>query len=324
MHIYTLQNWRHGHDFSLKNEKGERRTLYVLVLTALTMVVEIVAGILYGSMALLADGWHMGTHVAAFVITLFAYHYARKHANNPAYTFGTGKVNVLGGFASAVALAVVALVMFVESLERIISPQLIHFNQAILVASIGLGINIISAFLLKDHHEHHHEHAHEHEHHHEEHSHEDDHNLRAAYIHVLADALTSLLAIVALLSGKFFAWNWLDPLMGMVGAVIITRWSYGLLRLTSPVLLDAAVESRYKEKIQMCIEKDMDNRVVDCHVWKVGNSHYAAIIALVTHYPQEVAHYKALLNDFSELSHVTIEVNVCEEKPCISPQAAGA
>lgn len=311
MHVDTLENWQHSHDFSVKNEKGELRTQYVLILTAITMVVEIIAGSVYGSMALLADGWHMGTHVAAFLIAIFAYRYARKHTNNPAYSFGTGKVNVLGGFASAIALAVVALVMIVESLQRIIDPQAIHFNEAIIVASIGLLINVVSAFLLKDDHSHHHhEHHHSHEHHH-------DHNLRAAYLHVLADAMTSVLAIVALVSGKYLGWNWLDPVMGLVGAIIITRWSYGLLKQTSPILLDASIEEEYQQTIKEAIEKDADNRISDIHVWKVGANHYAAIIALVTHYPSSIEHYKKLLSNFHKLSHVTIEVNECKEKPCI-------
>jgi cation diffusion facilitator family transporter len=310
MHVHTLENWQHSHEFSIKNEKGEHRTQYVLMLTAITMVVEIIAGSIYGSMALLADGWHMGTHVAAFMIALFAYRYARKHANNPAFAFGTGKVNVLGGFASAIALAVVALVMLIESLQRIVDPQTIHFNEAIFVASIGLFINVVSAFLLKDNHGHTHHHDHDHHHHH-------DHNLRAAYLHVLADAMTSLLAIVALLSGKFIGWNWLDPIMGIVGAVIITRWSYGLLKQTSPILLDASIEKEYQQAIKETIEKDSDNRVSDIHVWKIGANHYAAIIALVTHYPNSTEHYKRLLNEFNKLSHITIEVNECKEVPCI-------
>jgi cation diffusion facilitator family transporter len=314
MHVHTLKNWQHSHDFSLKNEKGERRTQYVLILTAITMVVEIIAGSIYGSMALLADGWHMSTHVAAFMIALFAYRYARKHANNPTYTFGTGKVNVLGGFASAIALAVVALVMLIESLHRIVDPQTINFNEAIFVACIGLFINVISAFILKDDHAHHHDHEH---HHHHDH----DHNLRAAYLHVLADAMTSLLAIVALLSGKYLGWNWLDPIMGIVGAVIITRWSYGLLKQTSPILLDASVEKKYQQAIKDAIEKDSDNRVSDIHVWKIGANHHAAIIALVTHYPNTTEHYKRLLQKFNKLSHVTIEVNECTEAPCIVPNS---
>jgi cation diffusion facilitator family transporter len=270
------------------------------------MVVEIIAGSVFGSMALLADGWHMSTHVAAFMITIFAYRYARKHADNPAYAFGTGKVSVLGGFASAVALAVVALVMLVESMHRIIEPQIIQFNAAIGVACIGLLVNVISAFLLKDGHEHTHE-LYEHHHHH-------DHNLRAAYLHVLADALTSLLAIVALLSGKYFGWNWLDPVMGIVGAIIITRWSYGLVKQTSPILLDGSIEEEYQLAIQETIEKDSDNRITDIHIWKVGPNHYAAIISIVTHSPKATEYYKELLSEFHRLAHITIEINECKEE----------
>ena len=309
MHVHTLENWQHRHDFSVRNEKGERRTLYVLILTAVTMVAEIIAGSVFGSMALLADGWHMGTHFAAFMITIFAYRYARRHANNPAYAFGTGKVSVLGGFASAVALAVVALVMLLESIQRIFDPHIIQFNEAIAVASLGLCVNIASAFLLKDDH-YHHEHDNEHHHHH-------DHNLRAAYVHVLADALTSLLAIVALVLGKYLGWNWLDPIMGVVGAIIITRWSVGLLKQTSPILLDGSIEKEYQEAIKETIENDSDNRISDIHIWKVGASHYAAIISLVTHFPKTTDYYKELLSDFHSLSHITIEVNACKSEPCI-------
>ncbi len=311
MHADTLESWQHSHDFSVKNEKGEKRTQYVLILTAVTMVVEIIAGSVYGSMALLADGWHMGTHVAAFMIALFAYSYARKHENNPAYTFGTGKVNVLGGFASAIALAVVALVMLIESLQRIVDPQTIHFNQAIIVAGIGLFINVVSAFLLKDDHSHTHHNERDHHHH--------DHNLRAAYLHVLADAMTSVLAIVALVLGKFWGWIWLDPIMGIVGAIIITRWSYGLLKQTSPILMDASIEEEYQKKIKEIIESDSDNRISDIHIWKIGANHYAAIIALVTHYPNSTEHYKRLLKNFNKVSHITIEVNECKQAPCIVP-----
>lgn len=318
MHIHTLENWRHSHDFYVDNEKGERRTRFVLLLTAVTMVVEIVAGTVYGSMALLADGWHMGTHVAAFLIAVLAYGFARKHANNPAFTFGTGKVNVLGGFASAVALAAVALMMLAESLERLADPQAIHFNESIAVACIGLLVNVVCAFLLRDAHSHDHGHHHGHDHdQHHDHDHH-DHNLRAAYVHVLADALTSLLAIFALAAGKFWGWNWLDPLMGMAGAVIITRWSYGLLKQTSPILLDASIEDETVLKIREAIESDSDNRVADIHVWKLGAGKYGAIISLVTHFPAEIGHYKEILRPFKELSHITIEVNVCRDEPCIA------
>jgi len=305
----SLKHWQHEHNFSSINEKGERRTKYVLILTAITMVVEIVAGTIFGSMALLADGWHMGTHVAAFLITIYAYRFARKHQNNPDYAFGTGKVGVLGGFTSAIALAIVALMMLVESVHRIIEPTNIQFNAAIAVAVIGLIVNIVSAFILKDHHDHSHSHSHHHEHSHDLDNEHHDHNLQAAYMHVLADALTSLLAIIALLAGKYFGWNWLDPMMGVVGAIIITRWSYGLIKQTSPILLDASIEQSYKLAIEDKIEKDSDNRVVDLHIWKVSANHYAIIISLVTLEPKEVRHYKSLLSEFDKLSHITVEVN---------------
>jgi cation diffusion facilitator family transporter len=312
MHAHSLKDWQHDHNFALTNSKAERRTHLVLMLTAVTMVAEIIAGTLYGSMALLADGWHMATHVAAFLITLFTYRYARKHTENPDYSFGTGKVNVLGGFASAVALAVVALMMLVESLERIASPQAIHFNEAIVVASIGLLVNVISVFLLKDDHDHHgHGHGHG-----EQHSHH-DHNLRAAYLHVLADAMTSLLAIIALVLGKLWGWQWLDPIMGIVGAVIITRWAYGLVKQTSPILLDSSIDANYRERIKTAIENDADNRITDMHIWRVSGHHYAAIISLVTHHPKNTEHYKSLLLPFDRLAHITVEVNRCEGDPCV-------
>lgn len=308
MHIHTLHNWQHKHEFAVIHEHGERRTLQVLILTAVTMVVEIIAGLSFGSMALLADGWHMGTHVAAFMITIFAYRFARKHADDPSFAFGTGKVSVLGGFASAIALAVVALMMAIESVQRIIMPHEIHFNEAIAVAVLGLVVNIISAFLLQAHHDHSHHHDHHGRH---------DHNLRAAYMHVLADAMTSLLAITALTTGKFLGWTWLDPFMGIVGALVITRWAYSLLKDTSPILLDGSIDEDYITDITEVIEKDMDNRISDIHVWKVGPADFAAIISIVTHYPQEMEHYRDLLKNFSALSHVTIEVNNCNSEPCI-------
>ncbi len=310
MHEHTVKRWEHDHDFTTKNSRGERRTQFVLVITAITMVAEIVAGSVYGSMALLADGWHMGTHVAAFVISIFAYRYTRRYADSPVYTFGTGKVNVLGGFASAVALAVVALVMVTESLQRVINPQAIHFNEAIAVAILGLMVNVVSAFLLRGGHDH--ATSPDSDHHH-------DHNLTAAYVHVLADALTSLLAIIALFSGKFLGWNQLDPIMGIVGAVIITRWSFGLITQTAPILLDASIGNEKQDRIREAVEQDSDTKISDLHVWKVGANHYAAIISLVTHFPKKAEHYKKLVSEFSELSHLTIEVNECREEFCGDP-----
>lgn len=355
MDLKQVEAWQHQHNFAQQNISGERRTWYVLIITAITMVLEIVAGTISGSMALLADGWHMGTHVAAFMITIFVYRYSRKHANNPYYSFGTGKVNTLGGFASAIALAVVALMMLIESLHRLIEPQAIRFNEAIAVAVIGLLVNMVGAWLLKDHHHHHghehghshsheHGHSHSHSHEHDEHSHEHspershslehshshehslehshshhDHNLHAAYMHVLADALTSLLAIVALLLGKYLGLNWLDPIMGVVGAVIITRWAYGLLKQSGPILLDASIDEASKESIIQSIEADGQSKVSDVHIWKLSGHHYGAIISVLTHSKdshskgshskKSAEDYKQALQQYSQLSHLTVEVN---------------
>ncbi len=295
-----FEQWQHNHDYVSINEKGERRTYYVLVLTLVTMVAEIMAGAIFGSMALLADGWHMGTHAAAFLLTIFAYRYAKKHASNESFSFGTGKVSVLGGFTSAIALGLVASVMLIESLQRLASPEVIQFNEAIMVAIIGLIVNIVSVFLLKDHHSHDHHHGHDHHH---------DHNLKAAYFHVLADALTSLLAIVALIFGKYFGLNWLDALMGIVGAVIITRWSYGLIKQTGPILLDSSIEPGYRQQIVSTLEADGDNKITDIHVWKVSADHYAGIISLGTPQPKPADYYKQLLAKYDKLSHLTVEVN---------------
>jgi len=310
MHIQTLEKWKHSHDFVVIHEQGEKRTKQVLVLTVITMVGEIIAGLAFGSMALLADGWHMGTHSVAFAITIFAYHFSRKHAEDKQFTFGTGKVSVLGGFASAIALAGVAIVMAFESVHRIINPSIIQFNEAIVVAVLGLIINIVCAVLLHGHHGH-------------SDSNEDrhDHNIRGAYLHVMADALTSILAIVALFFGKYFGWNWLDPSIGILGAVLIARWSYGLLLDTSSILLDKNITEEKTKTIIDTIESDSDNRIADIHVWKVGPADYAAMISLVTHFPKDSEHYKKLLSKYTELSHITIEVNHCIDEPCINPKS---
>ena len=314
MHSTTLERLTHTHDFSVIHEEGEKRTFYVLLLTAVTMVIEIAAGSFYGSMALLADGWHMSTHVAAFMIALFAYRYARQHRHNPRFSFGTGKVGVLGGFASATALAIVAVMMLFESLHRFFEPMQIRFDEAIAVAVLGLLVNLASAWLLKDHHHHHH--AHDHDEHHEHHEHHDhghhDHNLRAAYMHVLADAFTSILAIVALLCGKYFGLGWLDPVMGIVGAAIILHWARGLLAETGPILLDASAEGELREAIRARIEADADNRISDLHVWKVGPKDYAVIVSIVTHELKDAEHYKGLLEPLPHLSHVSVELNLCD------------
>jgi cation diffusion facilitator family transporter len=311
MHIYTLNQWKHPHQFHADDGRGERNTRRVVFLTVLMMGIEIISGMAFGSMSLLADGWHMGTHAMALGITVFAYYYARRHAANPAYSFGTGKVGVLGGYTSAVMLAVVAFLMAVESIARLIEPVRIQFNEAIGVAALGLAVNILSAWLLQDRHEHHHEDATEKSHHH-------DHNLSAAYLHVLADALTSVLAIVALLTAKTFGWIWMDPMMGIVGAMLITKWSAGLLRATGNILLDSGVSLETIETIKNAVESDCDNRVCDIHVWPLGSGQLAAIISIVTHYPKTAEYYKSLLSGFDRLGHITVEVNEVGGDPCVA------
>jgi cation diffusion facilitator family transporter len=318
MHSHTLHQWQHTHRFVQDDRQSERRTRIVIGLTLIMMILEITAGLLFGSMALLADGWHMATHAAALSITAIAYWYARHHADNPRYSFGTGKVGVLGGFASAVALAVVALVMALESLQRFFMDVSIRFPEAIAVAVIGLIVNLVSALLLREHHDHHHHHSHSHDHHdHHDHAHHHDHNLRGAYLHVLADALTSLLAIIALVAGMFLGWVWLDAAMGIVGALVIMRWSWGLLQDTSAILLDSDVHPATVEAVRTAIEADADNRVADLHVWRVGPNHLATIISVVTHYPQSPEYYKELLHNVPDLVHVSVEVQPCMNEPCL-------
>jgi cation diffusion facilitator family transporter len=329
MHFHSLDSFQHHHNFLSPPARAERNTKLVLGLTFVTMIVEVAAGFALGSLALLADGWHMATHVAAFGITIFAYRYARQQAHNPRYTYGTGKVSVLGGFTSAVALAVVALIMALESVLRLMQPYMIQFNEAIAIAVLGLSINVLSAVLLQGSARHHHHgETHHHppdSHHHHHHSHAEtpsDHNLKAAYFHVLADALTSVLAIVALAAGKFLGWVWLDAVMGLVGAVVISLWAYGLVRETGIILLDGSADTQIKRDILNLIEADADNRVTDLHVWCLGPNHLAATIALVTHYPQSPDHYKKLLTALN-LSHVVVEVNPCRGEPCLALAESG-
>ena len=312
MQSETAHKWHHDHSFGQDQTRvGERRTLIVIAVTAVTMVIEIVSGIAFGSMALLADGLHMASHAAALGITAAAYVYTRRHAHDERYSFGTGKVNALGGFVSAILLALFASVMAYESVNRLFNPVEIVFNQAIAVAVLGLVVNAASLFILGGHHAggdggHGHGHGHGHSHSHS-HGH-DDHNLRAAYLHVLADALTSLLAIFALLSGKYFGWNWMDPIMGIVGAVLVARWSWGLLRDTSHVLLDRQAPDRIRDTIRGAIEGRESNRVADLHVWSIGPNIFAAEITLVADEPKEPDHYKAMLPEDLGVVHATVEV----------------
>ena len=320
MHHDDLLPWRHSHSFGQDQKRpGELRTIIVIALTATMMVVEITTGIIFGSMALLADGLHMASHAAAMSINAFAYIYARRHAHDAEYSFGTGKVNALGGFTGAVLLVIFALMMLWESVERLIYPVEIAFNQAIFVAVLGLIVNGASVFILGHHHDHnahdlhehdgHQHHDHDHTHHHHRH----DQNLHAAYLHVLADALTSLLAILALLCAKYVGLIWMDPLMGIAGAILISRWSLGLLHTASAILLDKQGPEHIQTRIQQSIE-DEDNRIADLHLWSIGPGIYGVIISVVTHDPQPPEHYKELIPANLGLVHVTVEVHECSQK----------
>lgn len=301
-----LKRWRHQHSFGQDQKRpGEFRTLLVITITASMMIVEIAAGIAFGSMALLADGLHMGSHAVALSINAFAYVYARRHAHNERYSFGTGKVNTLGGYTGAILLAVFATMMAFESITRLIEPVEIAFNQAIFVAVVGLVVNGASVLILGMDHGHHDHHHHDHDH---------DHNLKSAYLHVLADALTSFLAIFALLIGKYFGAIWMDPLMGIVGAILVARWSFGLLKTTSTIILDEQASADTCNSIQLAIESEESSRIVDLHVWTIGPDIYSAVISIVSNNPQQPAYYKSRIAEHIELQHVSVEVNAYDEQ----------
>lgn len=334
LHTKSIEYWLHDHTFGQDNPRvGERRTIITIVITAITMVVEITAGIMFGSMALLADGLHMGSHATALAISAFAYYYTRKHAKDLRFNFGTGKVNSLAGFASSIILIVFALFMAWESIHRFIKPVKIGYNQAIFVAVIGLIVNGICILILKGHgHSHHHSDNYEHgihEHEHESHEHDPDnnehghqhekdemkkdHNLWSAYLHVLADALTSLLAIFALIAGKYFGLSWFDPLMGVVGAVMVLRWSIGLVRSSSHVLLDMKVPESVSRTVRESIEIHDDNRISDLHLWSVGPGIFAGEMVVITSYPKPPNYYIKLLPKGLDIVHVTVEIHQCQE-----------
>ena len=312
MHSESLDQWTHEHVFlGERHGRNERRTWLVVGLTATMMVAEIVGGTLFGSMALLADGWHMSTHAAALGISALAYLYARRHIHNPTFAFGTGKLGELAAFTSAIVLAMIAVLIAYESMMRFAQPVAIAYGEAIAVAVLGLVINVICAWLLREHdsghgHGHHHDHDHEHDHH-DGHR---DHNLRAAYMHVVADAATSVLAIAGLLVALIFDFAWIDALVGIVGAGVIAYWSIGLIRDSGRVLLDVVPDSAAAEAIRSRLETDGD-RVADLHLWQVGPGHRAAVVSIVSDHPMPPAMYKSRLADVPGLSHLTIEVEAC-------------
>jgi cation diffusion facilitator family transporter len=317
----SLPPGHHDHVFlGEQHARNERRTWAVIALTSVMMVAEITAGSVFGSMALVADGWHMSTHAAALLIAALAYLFARRNARNPRFTFGTGKLGDLAGFASAIVLAIVAVLIGWESFLRFSQPVAINFSQAIIVAVIGLVVNLACAWLLRDDHQHghgaqgqhnHHGHDDGHDHQHA-HTHggpnRTDNNLRAAYLHVLADALTSVLAILALLAGSVFGWLWLDPAIGIVGSIVIARWSWGLIRDAGAVLVDyLPAAEELPTEIRTTLERDGDE-ICDLHVWQLGPGHHGAIVSLRSSCPKPPSHYRGELAHLSELSHVTVEV----------------
>jgi len=312
MHSHSLDRWTHEHVFlGAQHARNERRTWLVVGLTVAMMVVEIAGGSIFGSMALLADGWHMATHALAIGIAASAYLFARRYAHDPRFAFGTGKLGELAAFASAIVLAMIALLVAWESFVRLARPVPIAYGEAMAIAAVGLLVNLGSAWLLRADHAHHHHHHHEgddHAHHHDG----ADNNLRAAYLHVLADAATSVLAIGSLALAWSFNWLWIDPVVGVVGACVIASWSYGLIRDAGAVLLDVVPDQGTASDIRRRLEIDGD-RVSDLHLWQVGPGHRAAVVSIVTDRPQPPSAYKSRLSGVRGLSHVSVEVQPCEQ-----------
>ena len=312
MHSHDLSPWTHEHVFDDGNQAAERGTRAVMWITAVMMVVEIIAGWWFNSMALLADGWHMSSHAVAIGLSAFAYAAARRYARDPRFAFGTWKIEVLGGFASAIFLLGVAAMMVFGSVERIFSPQPIHYQEAIVVAVLGLVVNIVCAIILGGAHHHHDAHGDHHDHHH---SHHHDLNLKSAYLHVIADAATSVLAIVALVGGWIYGWSWLDPAMGIVGAALVAVWAKNLLSETGKVLLDREMDHPVVEEIREAVETGPEGgntRITDLHVWRVGKRKYSCALSVVTHdrslTPTQVRNQLAV---HEEIAHATIEIHQC-------------
>jgi cation diffusion facilitator family transporter len=297
----------HSHVFlGDSHRQNERRTWMVIALCAAMMVAEIVGGLMFGSIALIADGLHMSTHASALLLTALAYSYARRHADDPRFSFGTGKLGDLAGFSSAIVLAMIAILIGYEAVTRFFAPVPIHYGEAIAIAALGLMVNVASVLLLGggDHH-HGHDHAHDHGHSHD-HAHRDN-NMRAAVVHVLADAIVSVLVIVGLLLARAFGWAFMDPLVGIVGALVIASWAYGLIRDTGAILLDMSPDRAMAARVRATIERDGD-RLDDLHLWRLGPGHLGAIVSVATTKPRDADYYRRLLGGFHNLSHVTVEV----------------
>jgi cation diffusion facilitator family transporter len=289
--------------FDEGNPLAERSIRRALWLTALMMVIEIIGGWWFNSMAVLADGWHMSSHTLALGLSAFAYSYARRQAGHRRFAFGTWKVEVLGSYTSALLLLGIAALMVFQSAERLVSPQAIHFHEAIFIAVVGLAVNLLCAWWLRGNHDHSHDHDHEHGHDHA------DMNVRSAYLHVLADAATSVLAIVALVGGLIWGWGWLDPVMGIVGAVLVTVWAFGLLRASGRILLDAEMDAPVVAEVREVIERGaVPAKITDLHVWRVGRAKYAAVLTVATSSDKDGEYFRRALCVHEELAHVTVEV----------------
>ena len=301
----------HDHVFlGACHDRNERRTWAVIVLCAVMMAAEIVGGLLFGSIALVADGLHMSTHASALLLAALAYRYARRHADDPRFSFGTGKLGDLAGFSSAIVLAMIAILIGYEAIERLFDPVPIHFREAIPIAVLGLIVNVASALLLSGAGSDHKHAGHDHDHDHGDHAHHKahrDNNMRAAVVHVLADAVVSVLVIVGLVLARTFGWLFMDPVAGIIGALVIASWSYGLIRDTGAVLLDMNPDRGMAERLRAAIERDGD-RLSDLHLWRLGPGHLGAIVSVVTEKSRDAAHYRRLLRHFHNLSHVTVEV----------------
>lgn len=313
MQNQDLSEWMHNHVFHVSSDAAERSTRMVMWVTAITMVIEVVAGWWFNSMALLADGWHMSSHAVAIGLSALAYGTARRYSKDPRFAFGTWKIEILGGFASALFLVGVAVLMLGGSIERIISPQPIRYQEAIVVTVLGLFVNIVCALILGKAHHHDHDHSHGHKHEHS-HDHHHDLNLKSAYVHVIADAATSVLAIVALVGGWLFGWSWLDPLMGIVGAALVLVWAKGLIADTGKVLLDREMDHPVVEEIRVAVEGSHANgdlRITDLHVWRVGKQVYSCAMSIVTTDPHLTPNVvREMLAEHEELVHSTIEIHL--------------
>jgi cation diffusion facilitator family transporter len=326
-HLHDLSPWQHRHDFCADRGASEGRTRWVVAITLVMMVAEIAAGWRWQSMALLADGWHMGTHAAAIGVTVLSYALVRRWSGDARFSLGPWKVEVLGAYTSAVLLGVIAIGIAVESVLRWWSPRAVAYDESLAVAVVGLMVNVVCARLLHAghdhdgpahhehaHHEHDHGHDHTHDHHHDrhhDHARGEDLNLKAAYLHVLADAATSVLAIVALLAGKFSGWGWMDPAVGLLGAVLIAVWSIGLLKRTSTILLDREMDDPVADEVRKRLEADGDARVADLHLWRVGDARFACQATLVADAPLAADAYRERLSDLPTLAHISLEVNRC-------------